>query len=375
METTAHVTTDRSRSQLRAVDDAPSLKVTVVYGLSETGRKASLLSGGDGKARQQLSLQVPSARLHLVAVDPSGVASLKLQPRYELTESERVIRHDGPPMYDAPPTIDDLYRDAARNHELERLFLAQRQAWRGQRREADRERRAEAAREFLSNAAQRAIVHPAPTPKRCFIQTASGRLMFDSSTDTGIAKEVPEQAFRRFRSDLHARKQRNLNERAAQIGLHEQKRAAASSWVATKGTDDQRARLAAGVMPLEEIVAAMTDEAFAAANIPQYERNGVERLQTHLRNNLGDSGLSVAPADLKVESTDASAATADQWQLMSTLQTTFPDATVKLREHRLTSLRHPNVLPLKIYGLLVTRKIGPFNLRREFAAPGGSSIN
>lgn len=375
METTAHVTTDRSRSQLRAVDDAPSLKVTVVYGLSETGRKASLLSGGDGKARQQLSLQVPSARLHLVAVDPSGVASLKLQPRYELTESERVIRHDGPPMYDAPPTIDDLYRDAARNHELERLFLAQRQAWRGQRREADRERRAEAAREFLSNAAQRAIVHPAPTPKRCFIQTASGRLMFDSSTDTGIAKEVPEQAFGRFRSDLHARKQRNLNERAAQIGLHEQKRAAASSWVATKGTDDQRARLAAGVMPLEEIVAAMTDEALAAANIPQYERNGVERLQTHLRNNLGDSGLSVAPADLKVESTDASAATADQWQLMSTLQTKFPDATVKLREHRLTSLRHPNVLPLKIYGLLVTRKIGPFNLRREFAAPGGSSIN
>ena len=375
METTAHVTTDRSRSQLRAVDDAPSLKVTVVYGLSEPGRKASLLGGGDGRARQELSLQVPSARLHLVAVDPSGVARLKLQPRYELTESERVIRRDGPPMYDAPPTIDDLYRDAARNHELERLFLAQRQAWRGQRREADRERRADAAREFLSNAAQRAIVHPAPTPKRCFIQTASGRLMFDSATDTGIAKEVPEQAFRRFRSDLHARKQRNLNERAAQLELHGQKTAAASRWVATKGTDDQRARLAAGVMPLEEIVAAMTDEAFAAANIPQYERDGVERLQTHLRNNLGDSGLSVAPADLKVESTDASAVTADQWQVMSTLQAKFPDATVKLREHRLTSLRHPNVPPLKIYGVLVTRKIGPFNLRREFAAPGGSAIH
>ena len=98
------------------------------YGLSEAGRKASLLSGGDGRARQQLSIQVPSARLHLVAVDPAGVARLKLQPRYELSDSDRVLRHDGPPVYDVPPTIDDLYRDAARNHELERLFFAQRQA-------------------------------------------------------------------------------------------------------------------------------------------------------------------------------------------------------------------------------------------------------
>jgi hypothetical protein len=194
--------------------------------------------------------------------------------------------------------------------------------------------------------------------------------MFDSATDMGIAKEVPEQAFRRFRSDLHARKQRNLNERAEQIELHEQKRAAASRWVATKGTEDQRARLAAGVMPLEEIAAAMTDEAFAAADIPQYERDGVARLQMHLRATLGDAHLAVAPADLKVESADASSATAAQWRVISILQAKFPDAIVKLREHRLASLRHATVPPLKIYGVLVTRKVGPFNLRREFAAPG-----
>ena len=374
METTAHVSTDRSRSQLRAVDEAPGLKVAVVYGLSEAGRKASLLSGGDGRARQQLSLQVPPSRLHLVTVDAAGVASLKLQPRFELSDSERVVRHDGPPIYDAPPSIDDLYRDAARNHELERLFVAQRQAWRGHRREADRERRATAAREFLSNPAQRAIVHPAPTPKRCFLQTATGRLMFDVATDTGIAKEVPDQAYRRFRADLNARKQRNLNERAAQIELHEQKKAAASSWIASKGTVDQRARAAAGVLPLDEIVAAMTDEAFAGAtDVRIYERDGVNRLRDHLRAALGDNALSIAPADLKVTSIDAASVTSEQWTLVSRLQEKFPDATVKLREHRLTSLRHPEAAPLTVYGALVTRKVGPFNLRREFAAPGGSS--
>ena len=199
--------------------------------------------------------------------------------------------------------------------------------------------------------------------------------MFDATSDTGIAKEVPEQAYRRFRNDLHARKQRNLSDRAAQMELHEQKKAAAVSWLAAHGSVDQRARAAAGVLALQEIVAAMTDEAFAAvADVPQYERDGATRLETYLRATLGAADLSVAPADLKVESTDATSATAGQWQVMSTLQTKLPDAIVKLREHRLVSMRHTTVPPLSIYGVLVTRKVGPFNLRREFAAPGGSSI-
>ena len=57
-----------------------ALTVTATYLLSEEGRKASLLDGGDGKAVQQLSLQVPANRLHLVSVDANGVARLKLRP-------------------------------------------------------------------------------------------------------------------------------------------------------------------------------------------------------------------------------------------------------------------------------------------------------
>lgn len=371
MDTAAHVAVDRTRPQLRAVEEAQSLRVTVVYGLSEDGRKASLLNGGDGRARQQLSIQVPPARLHLVAVDPTGVARLKLQPRYELAESERVLRHDGPPVYDAPPSVDDLYRDAARNHELERLFLAQRQAWRGQKREADRERRAAAAREFLSNIAHRAIVHPAPTPKRCFVQTSTGRLMFDVTSDTGIAKEVPAEAHRRFRNDLHARRQHNLNQRAEQIDLHERKKAVAAEWVASHGTADQRSRAAAGLLALDEVIAAMTDEAFVSApDIPLYERDGAARLQAHLRAITGQDDLVVAAADLQVASLDSASATTDQWSLVSRLQTTFPDAVIKLREHRLSSRRCPGTAPLTVFGILVTRRVGPFSFRREFAAPG-----
>jgi hypothetical protein len=48
--------------------------VTATYQLSEQGRKASLLAGGDGRGTQTITMQVPASRLHLVTVDAEGVA-------------------------------------------------------------------------------------------------------------------------------------------------------------------------------------------------------------------------------------------------------------------------------------------------------------
>ena len=67
------------------------------------------------------------------------------------------------------------------------------------------------------------MVHPVPTPKRCFMATASGRVMFDAATDVGPARDVPREAYRRFRADLRARKEQNLKLRAEQLALHEEK--------------------------------------------------------------------------------------------------------------------------------------------------------
>src|SRR5678815_1746458 len=109
---------------------ARTLSVTASYALSEDGRKASLLSGGDGRAVQQIALQVPANRLHLVSVDKQGVARLKLRPRFERGYERGLVRIDAAPVYDAPPTIEELYRAAARNHELESAYHAQRLALR-----------------------------------------------------------------------------------------------------------------------------------------------------------------------------------------------------------------------------------------------------
>src|SRR5690242_14623085 len=118
------------------------LTVTATYLLSEEGRKASLLGGGDGKAVQQLSLQVPANRLHLVSVDANGVARLKLRPRYQLDGENGIARIDAGPTYDAPPDVEELFREAARNHQLERAYHSERQAAKIKRRETDQERRA-----------------------------------------------------------------------------------------------------------------------------------------------------------------------------------------------------------------------------------------
>src|SRR3954467_12168391 len=84
--------------------DAPrTLAATATYRLSEDGRKASLLAGGDGRSLQNVILQVPASRLHLVSVDREGVARLRLRPRFERGPDQRIVKLDAPPAFDAPP--------------------------------------------------------------------------------------------------------------------------------------------------------------------------------------------------------------------------------------------------------------------------------
>jgi hypothetical protein len=364
MESAVHVVTPHSSDSLRAVPNAQTLAASAVYQLSETGRKASLLAGGDGKAVQRLSVQVPATRLHLVTVGLGGQAKLKLQPHFERVDGQ-AVRRDGPPVFDAPPTLDELFHIAARNHELAREFRARRSG----ARDEYRERRAEVARAFLGDPSQRAMVRPVPTPRRCFMATSSGRLMFDASLDTGLAAQVPAEAYRRFRADRRARREDHLKRRAADQALHEEKTRVVAEWVAAHGSDDQRGRHAAGLLPVAEVIEALTDDAFAAvADLPRYPLDGAERLQSHLRALTG-TNLVVAPSELAIAGLSATDASAAEWAVMQQLKSRLPDADVTLREHRLSWRRDPTLPGISLYGVLATRRVGPFVLRREFAVP------
>ncbi len=355
-------------TSVTAPDASQTLAVTATYLLSEEGRKASLLSGGDGRAVQQLAVQVPTNRLHLVSVDADGVARLKLRPRYQLDGEQRVVRIDAAPTYDAPPETEDLFREAARNHQLERAHQTQRSAAKVKRREADQERRAAVAQVFLGDPTQRALVHPPPTLKRCYITSEQGRVLFDANSDEAQAREVPLEAHRRFRADLRARRERNQQERTGQLALHEEKKHVIAEWIKIHGAREQQARHAGGVLPMEEAIEAMTDNAFALlTDRTRYAHDGIAQLQAHLRQYAQHTDAVVTRDDLVVTGANAEKMTAAQWALVQEIQTLLPEATVTLRVHKLAWKREMQIALPPIFGVLVTQRVGPFTLRREYA--------
>lgn len=358
--------TSISAASTSAADGARTLSATATYLLSEDGRKASLLSGGDGRSLQQLTLQVPANRLHLVSVDRQGVARLKLKPRFEM-DATGIVRIDKAPMYDAPPTVEELYRAAAKNHELEAAYDAQRTAFRARRTEDDRARRQTLAEAFFADKGMRAVAHPPPTPQSCYIITDRGGVLFDVSTDEGLAKELPPEAHRRFRTDERARQERVRQDQIAQAALHEEKKKFIAEWISTNGTDEEKSRQAAGMLPIAEAVERITDQVFAAIDTrPVYVHDGAWRLQNWIRQVTGSTDAVVTDADVMARSAHAIMATAEQFTAVREIQEHLPEAHVVLRHHQLLSRRHQGVPSVVIIGALVTMKYGPFVLRREY---------
>ena len=75
MDAIAHAATRRLDSSLHAVstpapaipaESVRTLSVTADYRLSEVGRKASLLNGGNGRAEQRVKVVVALTRMHPV---------------------------------------------------------------------------------------------------------------------------------------------------------------------------------------------------------------------------------------------------------------------------------------------------------------------
>jgi hypothetical protein len=370
----SHIGQMRAASGAVAADVDRTVSVIATYQLSEDGRKACLLAGGDGRAVQKVTMDVPASRLHLVTVDAEGVARLKLRPHYHVDALQQVVSVDAPPTYDAPPTNDELLKEAARNHQLERAYVAERTASRTKRREAGRELRDRIAQQFLNDRTQRALVHPVPTPDRCYLVAPQGRVRFDVNSDDGPARQVPPDAHRRFRADLRARAERRQQERAAQLAVFEEKKRVAAEWIATRGTPEQQARHAASMLPIAEVVDLMTDEILRPlSRWPVYRLDGAERLQAHLHQfpKYADARLTIH--DVAITVTDAHTASADQWALLQQLRDALPGAIVALRAHRLAWKRDAQAPAITVFGARVKLRVGPFVLCREYAAPDALS--
>jgi hypothetical protein len=59
---------------------------------------------------------------------------------------------------------------------------------------------------------------------------------------------------------------------------------------------------------------------------------------------------------------------AAQLALVNEFQKLLPEATVTLRVHKLAWKRDQQVVMSPVFGVLVTQRVGPFAVRREYAA-------
>jgi len=164
-----------------------------------------------------------------------------------------------------------------------------------------------------------------------------------------------------------------LQEQAAQLALHEEKRRVIAGWVAAHGTPEQRARHGAGVLPMDEAIRAIIDGLFAPLSNyqqnGQYVHEGADGLQAH----FSSTWLEYAEAMLgrgEVQATSATVArmTASQLALVQQIKRLMPEATVVVRTHTLTWRRIPHVVLPPTFGVLVTQRMGPFAFGREYAA-------
>lgn len=110
------------------------------------------------------------------------------------------------------------------------------------------------------------------------------------------------------------------------------------------------------------------------ANRPRYERDGVEQLQRHLRQFRQHADAVITRDDLLVTSADAKEMTAAQWSTVQDIQRSLPEATVVVRMHKVAWKCETKTALPPIFGVLITQRIGPFTLRREYVTPGSSPV-
>jgi hypothetical protein len=89
--------------------------------------------------------------------------------------------------------------------------------------------------------------------------------------------------------------------------VYEERKRLIAEWIAVHATPEQQPRQAAEMLPMQEAVEAMVDDAFAVlADRPRYVHDGVGRLQDYPRQFPEYAGVTVHRSQLLVSRHDGS---------------------------------------------------------------------
>jgi hypothetical protein len=314
------------------------LQARIKYLLSEQGRRDSLKKGGNAQRIQEVTGTVANADLECFSVDLEGNVSFDLAGEFDFMEQPSrdfpsnkgrwVRKGEGyiveEVQWDVVPSWEDLVaiaRQFKRDHDQSAAYQAE------QLKETEAIGNA-----FLKDPNARATT------------VAKDHVVIDGRRFEGFTPVV-NTARKRWQRDQDELKKAN--------------RATLAEWVGQHGTENQRQRLAAGLLPWQEAYEAAENYLFApAAAFQLYQRFEIEDICLCVR--MGDDFC-----DPKFQSVDATELTADEWEQFARIKSALPGAQFQLREHRAQCKSAEN--PEMRRGVIVKFTMGQLTFKREFA--------
>lgn len=332
----------------------PTFNLTITYSLSQEGQIASLRAGGDGKKAQ--------AATGVVSLDDA--LALGLQVSHDgasLTPNPLMLQESGEPTnssismwkslyFDEPRTFDQLLAKA-KEIQIERERLLKEEADRKAAEKAETQRKRESiARKFLAD--------PGARGKR-----EGGYFYFESERFT--QGEVYDEMERRAQADKDA-VAREERER------EEAKTAYIAQWVREHGTDNQRERLEANLLPRSEILAIIKGRVFAALDdkFSRYEKITAGQVRETCSDACACEREYEEACEVTFDSGDQAEAAPHEWDQIKQMRALLPDAQFTLRWHE--GICDDGDCPeghgrIERHGIYVKLQVGPFTFNREYA--------
>jgi len=314
------------------------VQAQIRYYLSEEGRRDSLRNGGDGCRIQTIAGTVANGDLDGFSVSDSGQVSFDMTIdfapwKFDLPTGAVWSKSDDNqerlewyvvPTWDALVTVTKslarAWEDVARQHDEYEEALK------------------ETVRKFLADGALRA-----DRLERDYVRV--GKYSFYNDDPTAI------EARKRWAAD--------------QEELKKQNRATIGEWILRNGTDNQRDRLNAGLLPWAEAYSSAEEYFYRPlADVPLYER--FDAGQVCRCNREWDE----QPCKIKFRSADAIELTAEEWNQFANIKALVPGASFQLRQHHAQCRSGHEEMKR---GVIVKFVLGQLSFKRQYALTGVQS--
>ena len=335
------------------------MQATITYLLTEQAQRAAMAATGQPVARKQtLTIDITTEDLELLPVSEDGTISVDLADTWRRWHTSALIASGGwtdnkagKPLANVidPPILADVRKG------LEILAAAAAA-------EAEIIAANDAHNQAVTEAAfQRFLANPNPS-------ALIGGYGADLRTYVGDVRSpagwYPE-SHAGFQAEIERRRQlRKAENEAAKAAKEAAKVEAISAWVAAHGTESQRARHAAGLLPRQEATSAMAEAAFAAgADLRQFHAHELEP---------ECSSEQCAAYECEIERTEmdyTDGLDAESFARYESIKALFPAATISLRQYTAFHDCGHNEDCHTGHALtcVVSVKFGPFGFEREYA--------